>query len=169
MNNALFGKYRGMVVNNVDPMQIGRIQVSVPAVGPLPLLSWAMPCFPMASIQAGIVAVPSPGAGVWVEFEGGQADHPIWTGCYYGTASEVPTLALTAPPPIPSISLQTAGQNGLVISDMPGPTGGIMIKSATGAMIIVNDIGITIQNGQGASIVLTGPSVSINNGALAVI
>jgi hypothetical protein len=69
----------------------------------------------------------------------------------------------------PSIVLQTAGQNALVISDLPGPTGGIMLKSTTGATLIVNDTGIFIQNGKGASIVMTGPTVTINNGALVVV
>jgi hypothetical protein len=65
--------------------------------------------------------------------------------------------------------LQTTGQNSIVVSDLPGPTGGVMLKSATGAMIIVNDTGIYIENGRGASIRLVGPSVDINNGALTVI
>ena len=64
--------------------------------------------------------------------------------------------------------LQTTLQNTLVISDLPGPTGGIMLKSTTGATIIVNDTGIYIQNGKGASIVMAGPTVTINNGALVV-
>jgi hypothetical protein len=64
--------------------------------------------------------------------------------------------------------MQTAGQNALVISDLPGPTGGLMLKSATGASIIVNDTGIYIQNGKGASLVMAGPTVTINNGALVI-
>jgi hypothetical protein len=73
------------------------------------------------------------------------------------------------PPAVPGITFQTTLQNGLTVNDMPGPTGGIMLKSATGATIIVNDTGIYIQNGKGASIVMVGTSVTINNGALAVI
>jgi hypothetical protein len=78
-------------------------------------------------------------------------------------------LARLAPPVIPSITLQTPLQNGLIISDVPGPTGGIMIKSTTGAAIIVNDTGIYIQNGKGASIIMVGPSVTINAGAMTII
>jgi hypothetical protein len=44
-----------------------------------------------------------------------------------------------------------------------------MIKSATGATLIVNDTGIYIQNGKGASLVMVGPSVTVNNGALTII
>jgi hypothetical protein len=70
---------------------------------------------------------------------------------------------------VPGIAFQTPLQNGISINDVPGPTGGIMIKSATGATLIVNDTGIYIQNGKGASIIMVGPSVTVNNGALSVI
>ena len=164
-----YGKYRGVVLNNVDPMQQGRLQVQVPDVTGLSPASWAMPCVPIAGIQSGMVALPVPGSGVWVEFEQGDPDHPIWTGCFWGSAAEVPALARVTPPAIPAITLQTPLQNGLTVSDLPGPTGGIMLKSATGAMLIVNDTGIYIQNGKGAMITLVGPTVTVNNGALVVI
>lgn len=164
-----YGKYRGTVVNNVDPQQIGRIQAIVPDVSNVMLSSWAMPCVPVAGMQTGVFAVPPIGAGVWVEFEQGDPDYPIWTGCFWGTAAEVPALARTVPPAVSGITLQTTLQNGIVISDAPGPTGGIMLKSTTGATIIVNDTGIYIQNGKGASITLIGPTVNINQGALTVI
>jgi hypothetical protein len=77
--------------------------------------------------------------------------------------------ALAAPPAVQPIVVQTTGQNTLMLSDVPGPTGGILLKSSTGALISINEIGITISNGQGATIVLAGPSVTINQGALAVI
>jgi Type VI secretion system/phage-baseplate injector OB domain len=164
-----YGKYRGVVLNNVDPMPQGRLQVQVPDVTGLPPASWAMPCVPIAGIQTGMVALPIPGSGVWVEFEQGNPDHPIWTGCFWGSAAEIPALARITPPAVPAITLQTPLQNGLTVSDLPGPTGGIMLKSATGAMLIVNDTGIYIQNGKGAMITLVGPTVTVNNGALVVI
>lgn len=164
-----FGKYRGTVANNVDPMQMGRLQAIVPDVaGSIPT-SWALPCLPMTGIQAGVFVVPAIGAAVWIEFEQGNPDYPIWTGGFWGSAAEVPALALATPPALQSIVLQTMGQNTLMISDTPGPTGGFLLKTATGAMIAINDVGITISNGKGATIVLAGPSVTINQGALAVI
>jgi Type VI secretion system/phage-baseplate injector OB domain len=164
-----FGKYRGTVANNVDPMQMGRIQAIVPDVTGLVPTSWALPCVPMAGPQAGLFIVPTVGAAVWIEFEQGNPDYPIWTGGFWGSAAEVPALALAAPPGVQPIVLQTIGQTTLMISDMPGPTGGILLKTATGAMISISTIGITITNGQGATIMLAGPSVTINEGALAVI
>jgi uncharacterized protein involved in type VI secretion and phage assembly len=168
-NGKFYGKYRGMVLNNIDPMQMGRLMVQVPDVGSLAPGTWAMPCVPVAGIQNGMFALPMIGSGVWIEFEQGDPDHPIWVGCFWGSAAEIPALALLTPPVMSAITLQTPLQNGITISDLPGPTGGIMLKSATGATLIVNDTGIYIQNGKGASIVMVGPSVTVNNGALVAV
>lgn len=164
-----YGKYRGTVVNNVDPLQRGRIQVIVPDVTQLVPSSWAMPCFPIAGPQMGMFAVPPIGAGVWIEFEQGDPDYPIWTGGYYGSSAEVPAMARAVPPAVSGITLQTALQHGITISDVPGPTGGILIKTAAGAMISVSDIGITITNGRGATLTMTANTVDMNAGALTVI
>lgn len=163
------GKYRGTVVNNIDPMQIGRIMVIVPDVLNFVPGTWAMPCVPIAGIQMGMFTVPPPGAGVWIEFEQGDSDFPIWVGGFWGSAAEVPASARIVPPGVPGISLYTMLQNGITISDVPGPTGGILIKTATGAMISVSDIGITLSNGKGAVITMTGPTVDINLGALTIV
>jgi hypothetical protein len=168
-----YGKYRGLVIQNIDPEQIGRVMVQVPDVlGVIPS-SWAMPCVPAAGIQAGCFIVPPLGSQVWVEFEQGDPDYPIWTGGFWGLVAQVPVFA-TAPPAIPpgqNIVVQTTGQNMILLSDAPPTpaTGGIILKSTTGAMIVVNDSGIYISNGKGAMITMVGPTVDVNVGALTVI
>jgi hypothetical protein len=168
-----YGKYRGLVIENIDPEQIGRVMVQVPDVlGEIPS-SWAMPCVPAAGIQSGCFIVPPIGSQVWVEFEQGDPDYPIWTGGFWGLVAEVPIFA-TAPPAIPpgqNIVLQTTGQNMIMVSDAPPSpvTGGIVLKSVSGAMIVVNETGIYISNGQGAMITLVGPAVAVNIDALTVI
>jgi hypothetical protein len=164
-----YGKYRGTVLQNIDPMQMGRILVMVPDVSAVLPSSWAMPCVPIAGKQMGSYFVPQIGSGVWVEFEQGDPDYPIWTGGFWGSAAEVPALALAGNPVSPSIVLGTGLMNTVAVSDLPGPTGGIMLKSTTGAFILVNDTGIYIQNGKGASVTLVGPAVTINEGALVVV
>lgn len=164
-----YGVYRGTVVTNVDPMQLGRITAIVPDVGGAIPTTWAMPCVPLAGKQMGTFMVPQVGAGVFLQFEAGDPDRPVWIGGWWGTAAEVPALALAGVPGDPNIVIQTALQNAVVVSDLAGPTGGIMLRSTTGATIIVNDTGIYIQNGKGASIVMTGPTVTVNNGALVVV
>jgi hypothetical protein len=168
-----YGKYRGTVIENIDPEQIGRVLVQVPDVlGETPS-SWALPCVPAAGIQSGVFVVPPIGSQVWVEFEQGDPDYPIWTGGFWGLVADVPVFA-TAPPAIPpgqNIVMQTTGQNMVMVSDAPPSpvSGGIVLKSVSGAMIVVNETGIYISNGQGAMITLTGPAVDINLGALTVI
>jgi hypothetical protein len=163
-----YGKYRGVVLDNADPMLMGRILAMVPDVSSLLPTSWCMPCVPGAGLQAGMVVVPSIGGGVWIEFEQGDPDYPIWSGCFWGSAAELPALAHLSPPGLSSMTFQTTLQNGIVINDVPGPAGGIILKSTTGAAIIVNDTGIYISNGQGAVITLIGPTVSVNVSALVV-
>jgi hypothetical protein len=162
-----FGKYQGVVTNHIDPMMQGRIQVTVPDVT-IPPSTWAMPCFPVAGIQAGAWMIPIVGTGVWVEFEQGDPNRPIWSGCWYGSTAEPPAVVKLSPPPTPPIVFQTQGQTTLMLSDVPGPTGGILLKTLSGAMISISDTGIIISNGKGASITLTGPTVAINLTALTV-
>jgi uncharacterized protein involved in type VI secretion and phage assembly len=166
-----YGKYRGTVLNNVDPMFRGRLLLQVPDVLGLSPSNWAEACAPLAGptgAPMGVYVVPPIGAGVWVEFEQGDPEHPIWVGCRWGAQSDIPPLARAGLPVSPSIVFQTAGQNTLAISDLPGPAGGIILKSMSGAMILINTLGITLSNGQGATITMTGPTVTINQGALAI-
>lgn len=159
-----FGKYRGSVENNVDPLQLGRLQVSVPAVLGEGTLSWAMPSVPFAGPGVGFFALPPNRANVWVEFEGGDPDYPIWTGCFWGTG-EVP-----ATPALEEVKVIKTNVGTITMNDNDLPSvGGITIETATGMKISIRSTGIEISNGQGGSIKLTGPQVSVNDGALDVI
>lgn len=86
----LFGTYRGLVLHNADPWKLGRLKLHIPAVqGPstpdIDTLRWAVPCYPAGgSDGAGAVVVPQVGATVWVVFECGDVDHPIWIGTWHG-------------------------------------------------------------------------------------
>jgi len=73
------GMYRGVVVNNKDPEQQRRVMVNVPQLmAEGDKSGWAWPQ-ENSSVK---VAVPEIGEGVWVSFEGGDPDYPIWTGIY---------------------------------------------------------------------------------------
>jgi uncharacterized protein involved in type VI secretion and phage assembly len=166
MNDRRFhGIYPGRVENNIDPLNMSRIQVSVADVGGASISSWALPCLPVTGNNMGMFTVPPIGSAVWVQFARGDADYPVWLGGYYANG-EAPALSRRVPPGISGITLQTLGSNGLVISDAPG--GGILIQTAGGAKVEVTDAGITISTGQGATLKLTGATVDINNGALAI-
>ncbi len=164
--SQFFGKYRGKVENNLDPMQLGRVQVSVPAVLGAGRLSWAMPCAPYAGPGVGFFAVPPVGANIWVEFEGGDPDYPIWSGCFWGVG-EVPAL-----PAVPQMKVLKTDGITLTLSDLPG-AGGFTLEVGPPVVpmplkLVCNAAGIEITNGA-ASVKLSPVSVSLNNGALEVI
>jgi hypothetical protein len=167
-----YGKYRGTVLQNVDPEFRGRIMCMVPDVlGVLPS-NWCEACPPLAGPTGppmGVYMVPPIGAGVWVEFEQGDPGKPIWSGCRFGVG-DTPPLALAGNPADPNICIQSLLQHMVMISDMPPTpvTGGIILKSTTGAIIVVNDSGIYISNGKGAMITMVGPTIDFNVGALTI-
>lgn len=185
MNEAkkYWGKYQGTVLQNIDPMKRGRLQLSVPDVHSVLPTTWAEPCVPLAGPTGppmGVYMVPPIGAGVWVEFEHGDPNKPIWVGCRWGLQSDIPLAALAGNPADPSIVIQSLLQQAIIVSDMPPSvpppvmppvptTGGIILRSTTGASIVVNDAGIFISNGKGATINMIGPTITINNGALVIL
>ena len=96
-----YGKYRGTVTENIDPLQMGRIMAQVADISGETPATWALPCVPAAGIEAGIFVVPPIGSQVWIEFEQGDPDYPIWTGGFWGSADDVPSSAM-APPALPA-------------------------------------------------------------------
>ncbi len=161
-----FGKYRGRVENNIDPQLQGRLQVSVPAVLGQGSLSWAMPNAPYAGAQEGLFALPPTGANLWVEFEGGDPDYPIWSGCFWGLGE--------APDPLanPFTKILKTASCTIKVDDTPG-AGGVTIEAVPPAVavpvkIALTSSGIEISCGA-ASVKLSAADVSINDGALQVI
>ncbi len=165
MKKTFHGKYRGIVTAINDPLQIGRIKATVPDVMGDRESGWAMPCAPFGGSGMGFFALPKVGAGVWIEFEYGDPDYPIWSGCWFGSKTEVPPVLLA--PPYKKFLLKTEGGTSILLDDTPG-VGGITLETSGGQKIVVSATGIEIDNGQGASIKLTGPQVSVNGGALEV-
>jgi hypothetical protein len=92
-----FGKYRGVVIENRDPEQIGRIQAKVPDVLGEEDTPWAMPCVTLPLPDDVGSALPAIGASVWIEFEQGDPDYPIWSGCYFTNSAETPRSLWNVP------------------------------------------------------------------------
>ncbi|HEX6288346.1 MAG TPA: phage baseplate assembly protein V [Herpetosiphonaceae bacterium] len=166
MTTNFYGKYRGVVTDNQDPLMIGRIRARVPDVMGDLESGWAMPCLPFAGSGMGFFALPKVGAGVWIEFEHGDPDYPIWSGCWWGSVAEAPPILLA--PPYKKVLLKTEGGHSIILDDTPG-IGGITLETSSGQKIVLSALGVEITTGQGGTIKMTGPQVSINNGALEVI
>lgn len=169
VRKRFFGKYRGSVAVNVDPLSQGRLMLQVPDVLGVATSSWAMPCVPMAGPMMGTYFVPPPiGAGVWVEFEQGDAAQPIWVGCYW-SPGQIPPLAQTSAkgaPTIPTITLETA-TSGISICDVPLPPGGnLNLHAGPSTYITLGADGITIA---APSVKLLTPMFTVNGAHLTVI
>lgn len=80
-----YGKFRGLVVDGQDPRQIGRVRVEVRGLN---VTAWALPCVPWAGSRVGVVgdSAPPVGTNVWVEFERGDPEYPIWAGVFLDDA-----------------------------------------------------------------------------------
>lgn len=157
--NRFYGKYRGTVSNNLDPLMQGRVQVKVPSVLGDQDSGWAMPCSPYGGSGVGIFAVPPVGANVWVEFEEGKPDHPILGGTFWGIG-EAPAIDPTA--------MTTTIKTKTVTITIDDKLGSITIENLVGMKITMDPTGITLTSGS-SSLQLTPVSVSINDGALEVL
>jgi uncharacterized protein involved in type VI secretion and phage assembly len=195
MSATFFGKYRGVVTDNKDPYFLGRIRAKVNDVLGDQESGWATPCLPFAGQGMGFYAIPSVGSGVWMEFEKGDPEKPIWTGGWWGTPlADIPSDALV--PPYKKLIIQTEGGTSITLDDTPQAGGiilktadgqtlklsglgveidagnavqGIVISTAMGQKVALAPQGVSVENGQGAAVKMQGPQVDVNSGALQVI
>ncbi len=154
----LVGKFRGVVTMNVDPERRGRLRAKVPG---LDELSWALPAVPYAGKGVGLFLVPPVGANVWIEFEGGQKDYPVWSGCFW-ESGECP-----ASPPLPTTKVLKTDTATVTIDDIPG-AGGVTVETKTGMKVKFSATKIEVTNGTGATVEFQAASVRINGTALEV-
>jgi uncharacterized protein involved in type VI secretion and phage assembly len=154
------GKFRGVVVDNNDPNQLGRLTARVPDVFGDETSGWALPATPYAGDGVGLYLIPPVGASVWIEFEHGDPEYPIWSGCFWA-GGEVP-----ASPASPDVKVLKTPAGTITINDASG-SAGITIETADGKKIVMDSNGIEITVGQ-AVVKLSGPTVSVNSGALEV-
>ena len=103
------GIYRGTVINNVDPLQQGRLQAISTDVAGLTPTTWATPCAAMAGIQAGVFTLPPIGAGVWLRHGVAREAFSVEQG------HEVALLLLVGA--VVGDDLRVAGVGGLTAED----------------------------------------------------
>jgi hypothetical protein len=157
MDGRRFGKYRGVVKDNVDPEGCGRLRLLIPSVLGQSTSEWAMPCLPFGGKHhQGLFFVPDIDSCVWVEFEEGDIDRPIWSGVYWqipqkGEASETergvaPTLR----------SLRTPGEHLLEFDDTKGRER-IQLKHKSGAELTITANGnVHLDDASGNTLQLDG-------------
>jgi hypothetical protein len=163
VRRRFFGKYRGCVVTNVDPQQQGRLLIQVPDVFGIMPSSWALPCVPLAGPLMGTSFVlPARGSSVWVEFEQGDPQMPIWVGCFWDTPFTLGLMATGAADlPIPSVTLETL-TSGIGVSDSP------TLLPESGNVSLYTDKGATSISLGPTGITITAPTVTITTGQFTI-
>jgi uncharacterized protein involved in type VI secretion and phage assembly len=155
-----FGKYRGLVTDNNDPDNLGRLKAKVPRVLGDEESGWALPAFAYGgAAEQGFFAVPDVGAGVWIEFEGGDLSYPVWAGTWY-TSGAIPESAKPG-----KKVLKTRSGHKLVLDDDGGT---LELTDSNGNSITMDSSGIEISDANGNSIKLSASGVSVNDGSLEV-
>jgi len=155
-----WGKYRGVVTDNLDPEGLGRVRAKVQDVLGDRESGWAKPASPYAGNGVGLFLIPPKNASVWIEFEHGDSEYPIWTGCFWARG-EVP-----ASPATPDMKVLKTDAATITLNDVKA-SAGITIETSDGKKITMDKTGIEITDGNW-SVKLTSSSVSINNGALEI-
>lgn len=157
---AFYGKFRGVVSDNADPNNLGRIRAKVPDVYGEEESGWAMPSVPYAGKSVGLFLIPPTNALVWIEFEHGDPDYPIWSGCFWAD-NEVPVSPASADKKV----LKT-GAGTITLDDTEGSTS-ITIETTNSLKLKMDQQGIEISNGS-QKIMISSSSVSVDDGALEV-
>jgi hypothetical protein len=177
VERRFYGKYRGFVVRTDDPRYLGRVTLRVPSVlGPDVVTGWAMPCVPYGGQQnQGSLYVPEPGAGVWVEFEEGDLEFPIWVGTYWsapGGTSEIPRLndadgrerENEQPQPTRRI-IKTGKGHTIQFEDADGREMIVIVEATHGHVVTLNRDGIQMTDGvNGNQIILGKHGIQVGSG-----
>jgi cytoskeletal protein CcmA (bactofilin family) len=145
-----WGKYRGKVLSTEDPTVSGRLLCEVAAL-PGMILNWATPCVPYASLGQGFFALPTEGSDVWVEFERGDPDKPIWSGGYWEPAEE-PVMPEIDPEAPELINILRSKFCTLLFNDTPGE-GGVTISAIdpvapVPVTMLMNEVGFSLTCGE---------------------
>ncbi len=156
LRNRFYGKYRG-TVTDVDAATL-RIKAKVPEVLAGQPTDWCTPCVPYAGDGVGIAFLPEVGAGVWIEFEGGDVSLPIWAGCFWYDGQ----LPSDAAPAVKVIVTKV----GKIVFDDDGGT--ITVSDGNNNSVTLDSDGITLQRGS-SSVAVGDDEVNVNDGALEVL
>jgi hypothetical protein len=152
-----FGKYRGQVTDNNDPDNLGRVKASVPRLLGDEETGWALPAFVYGGTsEQGLFAVPDIGAGVWIEFEGGDLSYPIWSGTWF-TSGAIPESAQVG-----KKVFKTKSGHKMVFDD---DGGSLEITDSNGNSVSMDSSTVKITAGGALKVVIDAPQIELVDGA----
>ncbi|MBZ4417431.1 phage baseplate assembly protein V [Myxococcus sp. RHSTA-1-4] len=151
-----YGKYSGEVTGNADEQHLGRLLVRVPAIFGGELAVRARPCLPY-----GCFFIPPVGTKVWVEFEAGDPQYPIWVGTWHPTGTTPPEAAVSPPE---HRLLHTPSGHSLELRDAEGEQEVVLRHRGNVALRIAPEGTVTLTLPDGAHLTLhaAGQAVLVN-------
>lgn len=153
VDGRYYGKYRGQVTDNNDPSNLGRIKATVPRVLGVEETGWALPAFIYGGAsEQGLFAVPDVGAGVWIEFEGGDLSYPIWTGTWF-TSGDIPESAQPG-----KKVLKTKAGHKLVLDDDGGT---LEITDSNGNTVTMDSSTVKVAAGNATKVVIDAQQIEL--------
>ena len=174
VEGRFYGKYRAQVVDNADPEKRGRLKLKVPSVlGNDVVSGWALPCAPYGgAADQGFYFIPEVESAVWVEFESGLLDYPIWVGTFWakpGGSSEVPKPngvdgteeSDVQSPPTRKI-IKTLKGHTIQLEDADDGDLVMLLEATNGNLIVMNADGIKIVDGKNKT------TITLNDSGLKV-
>lgn len=158
--HRFYGKYRGTVIDTADPNGLFRIRAMVPAVLGDEPTRWCLPCVPFAGKHVGMFFLPPKQSAVWIEFEAGDVNKPIWTGCYWRDGERPPEAS-------PSVrGIVTPAASKLLFNDSAASPA-VTLTDANGNTFTMDADGLDQSRGD-SSLTVSDASVSIDDGAFEV-
>lgn len=180
-----WGKYRARVDDNADPFKLGRLKLLIPDVLGSNVSGWALPSFAFAassltpSAGVGLLLVPPADAWVWAEFEHGDPERPIWTGCFF--SDDPTTLGVTTSSLAPLLGVDPdkqvlkAGQwlitidgDELKLEHLAGPLARKRVVLSGSSVLLTNEAVPGAAPPVCATVELSGNKTAINGSALEV-
>jgi hypothetical protein len=152
-----YGVVTGRVINQLDPLALGRVQVQLQFIDSLDLSPWARVATPLAGPLCGFYFIPNVGDEVLVAFEQGDPNVPYVVGGLWSAFTPPPL-----PSPLPQISMiKTLAQNTIMFTDIP-PT--ITIMTPAGQTILMTEAGVQIMSDPKDVISVTPAGIQILSG-----
>jgi uncharacterized protein involved in type VI secretion and phage assembly len=176
VERRFYGKYRGFVVDNADPQHLGRLRLTVPSVlGDEVVTGWATPCVPYGGeANQGLLFIPEKEAGVWVEFEEGDLEFPIWVGTFWskpGGDSELPKpndragaeQGSVQDPPTRKI-IKTVKGHTIQFEDADGKEMVTIVEAKNGSVVTMDQDGVQVVDGaNGHRFVMSSQGITIES------
>jgi phage baseplate assembly protein gpV len=192
LKKKFYGVTTGRVINMLDPLMLGRVQVQLPFIDALDLSPWARVVTPMAGQMAGNYFIPNLGDEVLVAFEHGDVKAPYVIGCLWTALAPPPMpsplpqirairtltgnqIVFTEAPP--SVTIQTSPTPPVAMPAPPTPTGpyqtislnpaGVQVATPIGVQILVGTTSVLVM--PGVVNVQVGPAtLTVTPGAIAM-